>query len=357
MILCWMILAANKMLKLIPLLLLFFIGCTKKDSTLELAAPESLSGKTMGTSYSIKYYSGSKSIDRIVLQKSINQTLEKINLEMSTYIPESEIQKFNALKTSDSWFTVSPGFHWVTKVALKLAQETGGVYDPTIGPLIDLWGFGPAKKTRVPTAQEIEATLKVVGHEKIVAHESEALIRKIDPKARLDLSSIAKGWGVDQVGKLLEANGIAHYMVEIGGEVKTFGGKPNGELWNIGVAAPVESDVTETQKILELKDQALATSGDYRNFIEKDGKRFTHVLNAKTGKPVESALASVSVVDSTGDCALADGYATALLAMGEQAAQAFATERKLAVFFISHTPNGTFSEWMTPEFTKYIKNK
>tara|TARA_R110000868_G_scaffold226115_2_gene478607 strand:+ start:10953 stop:11972 length:1020 start_codon:yes stop_codon:yes gene_type:complete len=333
------------------LLLSLLIACTKKHT------PEVLTifGQTMGTSYAIKYYSTEDAPARDELAKAIEEVLRGVNLEMSTYIDESEIQKFNGLKSTDSWFKVSPGFHWVTKVALALAQKTDGIYDPTVGPLVDLWGFGAKKSKVVPSDSQIAAAKKIVGYQMVIADEVEPMIRKTNAEVRLDLSSIAKGWGVDQVGRLLESSGIDNYMVEIGGEVRTKGSKADKTAWQIGISIPDEADTGGAQKIVLLNNAALATSGDYRNYFESNGMRYAHVLDPRSGAPALSDIASVSVIEETGDCTQADGFATALLAMGTQQAMQFATDNKMAVYIISHKKDGDFTEWMTPEFAKYIK--
>src|SRR5690606_18242395 len=269
------------MLKLIPILFLLF-ACTKKETA---PAEQALFGETMGTTFSVKYFPSATTPAREELLREVNTVLEAVNREMSTYIQESEIQKFNALKTTDSWFTVSPGFHWVTKVALTLAEKTDGIYDPTIAPLVNLWGFGPDKSKIVPSPAQVTDALKKVGFKKIAASDEGTMLRKLDVNATLDLSSIAKGWGVDQVGRLLESKDIKHYMIEIGGEVRSFGGKPDGNPWQIGVSIPTEGEATGAQKIVLLNNAALATSGDYRNYFEKDGKRYAHILDPRTGSP------------------------------------------------------------------------
>lgn len=339
------------MLKLVPILFLLF-SCTKKvEEVSELA----LTGTTMGTRFSIKYYPSDKTPKKEEVLEKVTAVLVDVNQQMSTYIADSEIVKFNTLKTTDSWFEVSKGFHEVTRMALGIAAQTEGIYDPTVGPLVDLWGFGQKKSKTIPSPKQIIEVLKTVGYKKIIVSEEGMMIRKTDVNTHLDLSSIAKGFGVDQVAKVLDDNSISHYMVEIGGEVKTKGGKPNIGPWTIGVSAPVEADVSDTQKLLSLQNEALATSGDYRNFYEVDGKRYAHIIDPRTGSPAKSDLASVSVITADGNCSMADGYATALLAMGSSAAKAFAAKYQLAVFLIIHGENGQFVEWMTPEFEKYVK--
>ncbi len=340
------------MLKILSLLALL-LSCTKTEAPKQL----SLFGKTMGTTFSIKYYPAKESPESEELLKVVNDKLNSINMEMSTYIDQSEIQTFNKLKTVDSWFKVSPGFLWVTKLAIALADKTDGIYDPTIGPLVDLWGFGKNKTKVIPTAQQIEMAKNRVGYKKIIVHDTEAMIRKTQADVRLDLSSIAKGWGVDEVGRVLETNGIESYMVEIGGEIRAKGLKADKTQWQLGITSPDSNGFDSVQKIVLLKDAALATSGDYRNFYEIDGKRYSHVIDPRTGSPALSTIASVSVIEKSGDCTQADGLATALLAMGLEGAQKFALDNQLPVFIVYHSGEEEYSEWVTPEFSGYIKKK
>ena len=338
------------MLKILSLLALI-LSCTKSEVPEQLA----LSGKTMGTTFSVKYYPSKKTAPSQDLLKQIDQKLLAINTEMSTYMDQSEIEKFNRLKTTDSWFKISPGFYWVIKTAMALAEKTDGVYDPTIGPLVDLWGFGAVKSKAVPSFDDIEKTKQRVGYKKLVVNEDQPMIRKTQSDLRIDLSSIAKGWAVDEVGRLLESNSIESYMVEIGGEIRTKGLKPDQTLWQLGVSSPDSKGFDSVQKIVLLQDAALATSGDYRNFFVVDGKRYAHVLDPRTGSPALSTIASVSIINDSGDCTQADAVATALLAMGLEKAQEFALENKLPVFIVHHTGEEEYSEWMTPEFSGYIK--
>ncbi len=338
------------MLKILSLLALL-LSCTKSKVPDQL----SLFGKTMGTTFSVKYYPQIETPSSEELLIQINEKLLAINTQMSTYIDQSEIQKFNKLKTTDSWFKVSPGFYWVTKVALALAVKTDGIYDPTIGPLVDLWGFGKVKSKAVPTFDAIERARKQVGYKKLIVSEDQPMIRKTQSDLRLDLSSIAKGWAVDEIGRLLELNSIESYMVEIGGEIRTKGLKADQTVWQLGVSSPDHRGFDSLQKIVLLKDAALATSGDYRNFFVVDGKRYAHVIDPRTGSPALSTIASVSVIDESGDCTQADALATALLAMGLVKAQEFALENKLPVFIVHHTGKEEYSEWMTPDFSRYIK--
>lgn len=340
------------MLKILSLLALL-LSCTKTDVPDQL----SLFGKTMGTTFSIKYYPAKETPDSEELLRLVNEKLISVNMEMSTYIDQSEIQKFNKQKTLDSWFKVSPGFHWVTKLAVALAEKTDGIYDPTVGPLVDLWGFGKNKTKTIPSAQEIEKAKQMVGYKKIIIHDTEAMIRKTQADVRLDLSSIAKGWGVDEVGRVLESHGIESYMVEIGGEIRAKGLKPDKTQWQLGITSPDSKGFDSVQKIVLLKDAALATSGDYRNFYEIDGKRYSHVIDPRTGSPALSTIASVSVIEKSGDCTQADGLATALLAMGLEGTQKFALDNQLPVFIVYHSGEEEYSEWMTPEFSGYIKKK
>jgi len=307
--------------------LFFFYGCTGEKKIVHLK------GATMGTHYNVKFLGASEDGD--YLKPAIDQLLLNLNQEMSTYIKSSEISYFNN-SARLSWVNVSEDFFHVTQYALSLAQQTKGVYDPTIGPLVNLWGFGPpgGGERKVPTDIQITEAKSRVGYEKVVLSSDGLKMKKTVPGVYLDLSSLAKGFGVDKVAQFLESQGISQYMVEIGGEVSAKGAKPKNIPWQIGIES-VDQDLRggKVQKILALKDTNLATSGNYRNFFKQDDKHYSHTLDSVKGVPVPNDLASVSVVDPRG-CMQADALATALMAMGVEKAQKYAQMHKIAAYFI-----------------------
>ncbi len=288
-----------------------------------------LKGRTMGTHYNVKFYSAS--LDE-TMQTEVDTLLKDINQQMSTYIKSSEISYFNEFNRL-GWLKISPEFFKVTEYALRLSEKTEGKYDPTIGPLVNLWGFGPRGERKVPEPDQIKKALMIVGYDKLLMNKETKEIKKKVPGVYLDLSSLAKGYGVDAVAELLGSKGVKSYMVEIGGEVRTLGTKSKGEAWAIAIEAPnPKVNGGPYQKILKLNNTSMATSGNYRNFFESEHKRYSHTIDPKTGNPVIHTLASVSVVDES--CMKADALATALMAMGPEDGFTFAAQNKIPAYFV-----------------------
>lgn len=300
------------MKKISILFVIFFIiyttGCNAKKEA-------SLNGRTMGTVYGIKVMVGYFD-DLASLQKEIDTRLEEINQSMSVYRQDSEISKFNTISARIS-FPASEDFLFVLKTAKTLHQQTQGAWDGTVGPLVDLWGFGKTKDTRtIPSAEKINDLLKKTGFQKIKIRQKNALSKK-ESGISLDLGSIAKGYGVDQIARVIEQKGIKNYLVEIGGEVYASGRRGDGGKWRIGINKPEKgSPYTEVYKVVTLENKAMATSGDYRNFFEQDGKIYSHVIDPRTGYPVSNQVVSVTIIADT--CTYADGLATAVMVMGPQ---------------------------------------
>lgn len=308
----------------------------------------------MGTSYSVKYLVKKEETPTTALNIEINKLLINFNNQVSTYIPSSEISKFNKIK-KNTWFSISPEFMQVLKLSMEIAQKTQGSFDPTIGPLVNLWGFGPQGKRRVPSDDEILKASSIVGFKNLIL--GEARIKKLIDELYLDLSASAKGFAVDLISKLLEKNHITDYMVEIGGEVKTSGSK-NGVMWKIAIESP-HPNLTESsyQKILKLSGESVATSGDYRNFFEEKGKLYGHTIDYRTGRPAKHTLASVTVVDPL-SCAKADAWATAMMVMGVEKALVFAEKNNIMAYLIyrpSDKNSERFLESKSSSFKRYVK--
>lgn len=297
-------------LKTLAVLILFFIatGCNLKKEVL-------ISGRTMGTTYNIKVVTWFYE-DTAKLQYKIEKRLKEINNSMSVFIGDSEISRFNAVDSKDK-FIITNDFLRVMTVSRKIYEISEGAWDATVYPLVDLWGFGKTKKDiRVPEKKEIEACLANVGFDKIEI-SGKRCISKRNPNVRLDLGSIAKGYGVDQAAEVIRKSGIKDFIVEIGGEVYASGRKINGEYWLVGINTPDKNSLkNDVYKSISLKNKALATSGDYRNFFEKNGASYSHIIDPKTGYPVKNGIVSVSVIAD--DCALADGLATAIMVTGHE---------------------------------------
>ncbi len=298
-------------------------------------------GKTMGTSYNIKvvapYFKPTGKLHGL-----IELELGKINRSMSTYDKKSEISLFNALG-DDSDFPVSQGFYEVLKVAEKLHGQTEGAWDGTVGPLVNLWGFGrKGPRKEVPSPAEIASAKADVGFHNLVVGDGS--IRKLNPGVRLDLASIAKGYGVDRVARVIGDFGIEDALVEIGGEIFAAGKRKDGTSWRVGVNDPTPGlSAGRIHKVLPLSGAALATSGDYRNFFMYEGVRYSHVIDPRTGFPVSNGVVSASVI--AGTCTLADGLATALMVMGPEKGVALVNRMEgVECLIITENGDGTFTD-------------
>ncbi len=303
-------------------------------------------GRTMGTTYTVKASWGT----RTVSQEQVDRVLEKINQQMSTYLPDSELSRFNAAPTLE-WFAVSPETAFVTSEALRFHKETAGTLDVTVGPLVKLWDFGPGRHAigavlEAPIADALaEAQTKVGGQHLEVRREPPAL-RKSIAKLEVDLSSIAKGYAVDAVAELLESSGYEGYMIEIGGEVRTRGTRADGKLWRIGIESPAAKK-RKIQRVIALDNQALATSGDYRNFRTFHGKKVSHIIKPSSGRPLPFRGWSVTLLADT--CLEADALATALLVMGEELGYDWCVEHDVAALFLIREDDQV-REVATPQF-------
>ena len=317
-------------------------GCDLKKET-------QFSGKTMGTTYHIKIVTGY--FAKISpLEKKIKLCLEGINHSMSTYQKDSEISRFNSIKDITKPFHAAEDFYTVMKTAQKIFKLTAGAWDGTVDPLVNLWGFGRSgTKFEVPSESEIEFALSQMGFDQIEFLPNQ-ILKKRNLAVTLDLASIAKGYGVDKVSELLLKNKINNFIVEIGGEVYAAGRRKDGQRWRVGINEPrKDAPVDAVYATLTLENKALATSGNYRNFIEIDGKRYSHIIDPKTGWPVDNSVASVSILADT--CMLADGLATAILVMGSKKGQALLDRLDSIEGMILLTKsNGTFEEFSSKGF-------
>ncbi len=303
----------------------FLSGCNRSAAELKL------SGKTMGTFYQITLAASEEASGSGELKKEIEALLGQINQQMSTYIETSEISRFNRLESTD-WFAISSDFAKVVSEALEISKQTDGSFDPTVGPLVNLWHFGPEiSEQTIPDDDTIKQVRKLIGYEQLHVRLRPPGIRKEITGLQIDLSAIAKGYGVDRVAKLLREKGYRNYLVNIGGEVVAHGKKSEHVYWRLGIEKPIENQRSVTE-IIRLTDNAMATSGDYRNFYEIDGKKFSHTIDPRTGRPVKHSLRSVSVITQT--CMQADALATALMVMGPGRAWEYAEKHQLNVYLI-----------------------
>jgi len=307
------------------------------DSTDDRLPEYELAGQTMGTTYSVKLVAPDENINRIDLGEKLQARLIDINGSMSTYDTNSELSLFNAAGSTD-WISVSAELCNVISSALSLSSHTDGAFDITVGPLVNLWGFGPEGVVSTPPADDqISAARLRVGFEKVHTDCGVPAMKKDQTDIYVDLSAFAKGYAVDQSAELLEANDVSNYLVEIGGELRVRGHNAAGKPWAIAVEKPLD-DTREVQSVMNLTNSAVATSGDYRNFFEHDGKRYSHTIDPRSGRPVTHAAAAVTVVsDSAAD---ADALATALLVLGPDAGLKFAASQGIAANFLVRTSSG-----------------
>ena len=310
----------------------------------------SFSGATMGTNYAVKAVHVPPDVDTDQLKTAIDGVLKRINDRMSTYDRNSELSRFNQSRSID-WVSVSSSLLMVMREALRVSELSEGAFDVTVGPAVNLWGFGPGPaRGRIPSVAQIQMAVAKVGYERLHVRDSPPAIRKDDPDLYVDLSAIAKGYGVDQVANHLEREGIHNYLVEVGGELRVKGQKAPGTPWRIGIEKPTPT-ARMVEAILPMREGAVATSGDYRNFFEAEGERFTHEIDPRTGRPVTHQLASVTVVSSS--AMYADAMATALMILGPESGYQLAERENLAAFFLVKTGNG-FRELSTPAFREYL---
>lgn len=303
-----------------------------------------VSGNTMGTQFNVKLATGDADI--AALQQGIEVSLAHVDHMLSTYKPDSELSRFNTNLTTE-WQTVSEEFCVSVALAQALSRLTHGAFDITVGPLVNLWGFGPGDIIDEPPADEtIAAAMRLVGYEHLQTDCARPALRKDIADLYLDMSAFGKGFAADQVAEWLETKGFNDYMVEVGGELRLAGHNGSGEKWAIGIEVPL-ADQRRPHMVLRLTDTAVATSGDYRNYFEVDGKRYSHTIDTRTGRPVTHSLASVTVIDES--ACRADALATALLVMGPDKGMELAIREQLAVLFLLRGASG-IDERATPAF-------
>ena len=286
------------------------------------------SGSTMGTTYNVVAVDASRSVDKIEAQARINAALAQVNHQMSNWDPASEISRFNASKGTDETF-VSRELAHVMQAAEDVNKASEGRFDTTMGPLIELWGFGAPGGKRMPQDAEILKAQARSGHGATLKVGVGA-IQKIQPDTQVYLAAIGKGFGADQVGRALEGLGLYDYMVEIGGDLYASGLNADGKPWQIGIEKP--ASLSGVLDVVGVSGMGLASSGDYRNYFEQDGARYSHVIDPVTGRPITHKTASATVLAE--NAMLADAWATAMLILGRERGLEIAKANDLAVLFV-----------------------
>jgi thiamine biosynthesis lipoprotein len=303
-----------------------------------------LNGNTMGTTYNITYLDPSERD----FQVSIDSLLVVFNQSLSTYVPDSELSKFNQ---GDTLFFGLPYFLPVLQSSKAVYEITGGAFDPTVGPLVNLWGFGPTGP-QLKDSVNIDEMLDLIGFNKITFDSASVI--KTKPGMYLDFSAIAKGYGVDVVAEFLQGKGIENLLVEIGGELVARGVNEKGELWKVGINRPEElGRADDLYSIVALDNKAMATSGNYRNYYESGGIKISHTINPATGRPVNHNLLSATVM--AGDCMTADAYATAMMVMGtDKAIELQKTQNLFEIFLIYSDSTGQLKSYASEGIKPFL---
>ena len=296
-----------------------------------------------GTTYHVTYQCDSD------LTQSIKAELLKVDASLSPFNKESVITAVN----ENQDVQLDDMFKEVFNLAMDISKDTDGAFDITVAPLVNAWGFG-FKNGSQPSSHQVDSLLQLVGYEKVSMVNGK--VTKQDPRIMLDCSAIAKGYGTDRVARLLQSRGIQNYMVEIGGEVVTSGVNPDRVPWKIGVTKPTDDSLNighELQTVLNVTDKAMATSGNYRNYYFKGGKKFAHTVDPKTGYPVQHSILSATVLSKS--CAVADAYATSFMVMGfDKARQVLERHPELMAYFIYSNQKGDMDVWYSPSLREKI---
>lgn len=304
-------------------------GCSVEDEVVQFGGP------TMGSTYSVKYVRRADGPPPEQLQRDADRFLARLDEELSTYRSDSSLERFNALAAGEC-AAVPESVLMLLQAGNTLAEQSAGALDLTLEPLLNLWGFGPKSPDgqQVPTAAEIDEIMQRVGQRHLRV-EDEQLCK--DAPVELDFNSIAAGYAVDEIVAQLKASGVESFLVEITGELRAEGVKPDGKPWRVAIEAP-RDDERVAQRVIELDGQAISTSGDYRNYFERDGKRFSHTLDPRTGSPITHRLAAVTVAHAS--ALQADGLSTVLMVMGPERGYTFAEGEGIAAFFVSRSGEG-----------------
>lgn len=320
----------------------FAAGCQRPSGYLQLE------GATMGTYYRVT--ARCPDSEPVQLQQTLSEELLTVNAQMSTYDADSELMRFNRSQPG-IWVPVSADLVGVLAAALEISELSDGAFDPTVARLVSLWGFGPeGPVTEPPDSATVNAALAEAGFQKLEVDPANGAVRRMTPLS-VDLSAIAKGHGVDRLSERLRQMACSDFLVDIGGEVRAQGQNAQGRIWRVGVEVPDPTRMGSIQRVLVLEDVAVATSGDYRNFIDLEGERYSHTIDPRTGYPVRHTLASVTVIHPS--AMWADGLATALNVLGPESGFELAEQQGLAALFLIRGPNG-FEERYTPNLLIHL---
>ncbi len=286
------------------------------------------------------------------LQKAVQQQLDEDDRQLSTWKNDSVLSRFNQYRGSDPQ-PVSENMADIVSLSLRIGRKTAGAMDITVGPLVNLWGFGPDKQpVKEPTQAQIDAAKALTGlqHLRVIQKAEGAYLQKDLPGLYVDLSTVGEGFATDHLARLMEKEGINSYLVSVGGAVLTRGKNAQGQPWKVAIQKPTDRE-NAVQAVVDLQGHGISTSGSYRNYYELNGKRISHVIDPVTGRPIQHKLVSATVIATT--ALEADGWDTGLMVLGEEKAKALALRENLAVYLIEKQGEG-FSSWMSPQFKAFI---
>ncbi|MEI7065344.1 FAD:protein FMN transferase ApbE [Dickeya chrysanthemi] len=332
--------------------LISVLSACKQEAVVDAARPfTTFEGKTMGTFYSVKI-SGALPESSRQLQQEIDALLEQANNEISTYRTDSVLSRFNQYAGAQPQ-PISNGMADIILAAQRIGRATGGAMDITVGPLVNLWGFGPQKQpVTIPSQQQIDEARRKVGlnHLRLVSNDQGEWLQKDLPGLYVDLSTLGEGYGADLLAQLMTRKGITNYLVSVGGAISSRGVNGQGQPWRVAIQKPTDKE-NAIQTAVDLHGYGISTSGSYRNYFEQDGKRYSHVIDPATGRPITHQLVSVTVIART--ALEADGWDTGLMVLGAEKALKLAEQQGLAVYLITKTDQG-FEAVMTPQFKAFL---
>lgn len=329
---------------------LLIVGC---DNATQSAPKQALvlEGKTMGT-YWRASLAGVDTARATELREKIQAQLDADDRELSTWKPDSALSRFNQSRGTAPW-PVSEAMSDIVTLSLRIGEKTQGAMDITVGPLVNLWGFGPQKQpVQTPTQAQIEAARALTGlqHLRVINSAGQQWLQKDLPQLYVDLSTVGEGYAADHLARLMEQEGISRYLVSVGGAVTTRGLNADGKAWRVAIQKPTDRE-NAAQAIVDLNGHGISTSGSYRNYYELDGKRISHVIDPTTGQPIQHKLVSATVIAPT--ALEADGWDTGLMVLGTEKAKEVALKEGLAVYLITKEGDG-FSTWMSPQFKTFL---
>lgn len=332
---------------------IFFVGCDNAPKPAQTTAPAVtvLEGKTMGTFWRVSV-AGIDAKRAGELQSKIQTQLDADDQLLSTYKNDSALMRFNLSSSLSPW-PVNDAMADIITSALRIGAKTDGAMDITVGPLVNLWGFGPDHQPlHIPTQEQIDAAKAKTGlqHLKVVNEAHQNALQKDLPELYVDLSTVGEGYAADHLARLMEQEGIARYLVSVGGALNSRGMNGEGHPWRVAIQKPTDRE-NAVQAIVDINGHGISTSGSYRNYYELDGKRLSHVIDPKTGRPIEHNLVSVTVIAPT--ALEADGWDTGLMVLGTDKAKEVVRREGLAVYMIVKEGE-EFKTWMSPQFKSFL---